>query len=66
MIVSSYKTELLRRRGPRPNVEAIEFATIDWVVWLNNQRLLELIGDTPSAEKETLYCERFHESALAA
>jgi len=34
---------------------AVEFATLVWVDWFNNQRLLGPIGDLPPAEFEALY-----------
>jgi transposase InsO family protein len=50
-----YKTEVIRRRGPWKNIDDVEFATLEWVDWFNNQRLLESIGDIPPAEYEMLY-----------
>jgi transposase InsO family protein len=47
-----YKTEVIRRRGPWRNVEAVEYATLEWVDWFNTRRLLEPIGDVPPAEFE--------------
>jgi putative transposase len=32
-----YKTEVIRRRGPWRNIEAVEFATLEWVHWFNNK-----------------------------
>ncbi len=32
-----------------------EFATLEWVDWFNNRRLLEPIGDIPPTEFEALY-----------
>ena len=32
------------RRGPWRHLEAVEFATLEWVDWFNNRRLLEPIG----------------------
>jgi putative transposase len=32
-IIGLYKTELIRRRGPWRNIEAVEYATLDWVDW---------------------------------
>jgi putative transposase len=49
-IIGLYKTEVIRRRGPWRNVEAVEFATLEWVDWFNNRRLLEPIGNVPPAE----------------
>jgi putative transposase len=39
-----YKTELIRRGGPWRNVDAVEYATLEWVDWFNHRRLLEPIG----------------------
>jgi transposase InsO family protein len=47
-----YKTEVIRRRGPWKNVDDVEFATLEWVDWFNNRRLLEPIGYIPPAEYE--------------
>jgi putative transposase len=57
---------VIRRRGPWRNVEAVEFATLEWVDWFNNRRLLEPIGNVPPAEfEQEYYCN--HEShAMAA
>ena len=61
-----YKTEVIRRRGPRKNIEAIEYATLEWVDWFNNRRLLEPTGDVPPAEYETMYYRQLEESAMVA
>jgi transposase InsO family protein len=50
-----YKTELIRRRGPWRSVEAVELATLEWVDWFNNRRLLEPLGFVPPAEFEAVY-----------
>lgn len=50
-----YKTELIRRRGPWRNAEAVELATLEWVDWFNNRRLLEPLGYLPPAEFEQAY-----------
>ena len=49
-----YKTEVIHRRGPWRSFEAVEFATLEWVDWFNNRRLLEPIGNIPPAEAEAL------------
>ncbi len=36
-----YKAEVIWRRGPWRSFEAVEFATLEWVDWFNNRRLLE-------------------------
>jgi transposase InsO family protein len=33
-------------------MEAVEFATLEWVDWFNNRRLLQPIGHIPPAEAE--------------
>lgn len=50
-----YKTEVIRRKGLWRSIEDVEFATLGWVHWFNNERLLEPIGDIPPAEFEGLY-----------
>ena len=47
-----YKAEVIHRRGPWRNFEAVEFATLEWVDWFNHRRLLEPIGNIPPAEAE--------------
>jgi transposase InsO family protein len=56
----------IRRRGPWRNLEAVEFATLEWVDWYNNRRLLEPIGNIPPAEAEARYYAAQQEVALAA
>ena len=50
-----FKTELIHRRGPWRSLDAVEFATLEWVHWFNNIRLLEPIGYVPPAEFENAY-----------
>jgi transposase InsO family protein len=61
-----YKTEVIRRRGPWKNIEDVEYATLEWVDWFNNRRLLEPIGDMPPAEYEMMYYRQLEESAMVA
>ena len=61
-----YKAEVIWRRGPWRNFEAVEFATLEWVDWFNNKRLLEPIGNIPPAEAEARYYAQFNEPAIAA
>jgi transposase InsO family protein len=65
-VIGLFKTEVIRRRGPWRNMEAVEFATLDWVDWFNNRRLLEPIGNMPPAEAEARYYASLEEPALAA
>ncbi len=50
-----YKAEVIHRSGPWQNLEAVEFATLQWVDWFNNRRLLEPIGNSPPVEAEERY-----------
>jgi transposase InsO family protein len=61
-----YKTELIQRRGPWRSFEAVEFATLEWVDWFNNRRLLQPIGNIPPAEAEARYYALLDEPAMAA
>ena len=61
-----FKTEVIRKRGPWRNLEAVEFATLDWVDWFNNRRLLEPIGNIPPVEYEQAYYRMAEAPAMAA
>ncbi len=49
-----YKAEVIHRRGPWRSFEAVEYATLEWVDWFNNQRLLGPIGNIPPAEAKQI------------
>ena len=61
-----YKAEVIYRRGPWRSFEAVEFATLAWVDWFNNRRLLEPIGNIPPAEAEQRYYAMLDDPAMAA
>jgi putative transposase len=61
-----YKAEVIHRRGPWRSFEAVEFATLEWVDWFNNRRLLEPIGNIPPAEAEERYYAALEQSEMAA
>lgn len=61
-VIGLFKTEVIRLKGPWRHLEAVEFATLDWVDWFNHRRLLEPIGDMPPAEYEARY---YHQAAVA-
>jgi putative transposase len=56
-VIGLFKTEIIHRRGPWRSMEAVEFATLEWVDWFNTRRLLEPIGYVPPAEYEARYYE---------
>jgi len=61
-----YKAEVIHRRGPWRNFEAVEFATLEWVDWFNHRRLLEPIGNIPPAEAEERHYATLDAPAMAA
>jgi putative transposase len=65
-IIGLYKTEVIHRRGPWRKLDDVEYATLEWVDWFNNRRLLESIGNLPPSEFELLYYRQLEESASAA
>ena len=65
-IIGLFKTEVIDRRGPWRNVDAVEYATLEWVDWFNHRRLLEPIGNVPPAELESAYHRQQQELAMTA
>ena len=61
-----YKAEVIHRRGPWRTIEAVEFATLEWVDWFNQRRLLEPIGNIPPAEAEANFYAALEQPAMAA
>jgi len=61
-----YKAEVIWHRGPWRSFEAVEFATLEWVSWFNNRRLLSSIGNMPPAEAEANYYARTEEDLKQA
>ena len=61
-----YKTEVIRRRGPWRNLDAVEYATLEWVDWFNNRHLLSRIGHVPPAEFEEEYYRKETAPAMVA
>jgi putative transposase len=57
-IIGLFKTEVIQLKGPWRHLEAVEFATLRWVDWFNNRRLLEPIGYVPPSEFEARYYEQ--------
>jgi transposase InsO family protein len=65
-IIGLFKTEIIHRRGPWRNLEAVEYATLEWVDWFNHRRLLEPIGNIPPAELEATYHQSTSQLPMAA
>ena len=54
-IIGLFKTEVIRRKGPWRGVDDAEFATLTWISWFNQGRLLEPLGHIPPVEYEQAY-----------
>jgi putative transposase len=63
-VIGLFKTELIKPRGPWRTVDEVEAATLHYVHWFNNDRLLEANGDLPPVELEQAHY-RLHNSDLA-
>jgi putative transposase len=61
-IIGLFKTEVIRRKGPWKNLEAVEFATLAWVDRFNHRRLLEPIGYVSPEEYEARDYEQAEEA----
>jgi transposase InsO family protein len=64
-IIGLFKTEVIQLKGPWRHLEAVEFATLRWVDWFNNRRLLEPIGYVPPAEYEASYYHQVRAATIA-
>jgi transposase InsO family protein len=61
-----YKAEVIHRRRSWRSRDEVELATLKWVDWYNNRRLLEPLGYIPPAEAEALYYNQLPELPMAA
>jgi len=61
-----YKTEVIRKQGPWRTIEDVEMATLVWVDWFNNRRLLGPIGHIPPLEFEQAYYGLQRSAAMGA
>ena len=60
-----YKAEVIRENGPWRGLDDVEQATLTWVDWFNNRRILQPIGDVPPAEYELMYDQQNESSNVA-
>jgi len=60
------RRNVIHRQGPWRNLDAVEYATWEWVDWFNHRRLMEPIGYVPPAELERAYYRQLEGSAIAA
>jgi putative transposase len=61
-----YKTEVIWKDGPWRGIDPVEYATLEWVDWFNNRRLLGPIGNIPPAEYEKMYYDQNETPAAVA
>ena len=59
-VIGLFKTEVIHRDGPWRGFEDVEMATLEWVAWFNQERLLEPLGYVPPAEFEAQYYDTHH------
>ena len=65
-VIGLFKTEVINHQGPWRTFESVEYATLVWVDWYNQQRLHSAIDYVPPAEFEMTYYEQLSESGVAA
>ena len=61
-----YKAEVIHRRSSWRTREEVEWATLQWIDWYNNRRLMEPLGHIPPAEAEAAYYSQIPSLAIAA
>ena len=61
-----FKAEVIHRRASWRSIQDVELATLEWVDWFNNRRLLQPIGNIPPAEAEAAYYANLEETRIAA
>jgi transposase InsO family protein len=59
-----YKAEVIHKDGPWQSIEQVELATLDWVDWFNNQRIMEPLGYLSPKEFEMIYYEQEERPAV--
>ncbi len=57
---------MIHRRGPWRSFEAVEYATLEWIDWFNNRRLLEPDRKRPTRRSRSAVVGRREQVAIAA
>ena len=65
-LIGLFKTEVIHLQGPWRSLASVEVATMNWVDWYNNRRLLGSIGDMPPAEAEAKHHAALEATPMAA
>ncbi len=53
-----FKAEVIKQLGPRKTMQDLEWETMHWIDWYNQDRLPSSIGYMPPAEAERRYLEQ--------
>ena len=61
-----FKTEVINLLGPWKSMAQVEWETLQWVSWYNNERLHSAIGHRPPQEGEDAFHERMNALENAA
>jgi transposase InsO family protein len=65
-IIGLFKTEIIKRGAPWRHAEQVELATLRWVGWFNDTRLMEVLGYRPPVEVEQEYYRSQEAQAMVA
>ena len=65
-VIGLFKTELIHHQGTWRSLAAVEVATMNWVDWYNNRRLLGSIGGIPPAAAEASHYATLEVAPMAA
>ena len=57
-VIGLFKAEVIKQLGPWKTMQDVEWETMHWVDWYNQDRLLSSIGYMPPAEAERQYLEQ--------
>ena len=52
-IIGPYKAEVIHRRDRWDSLKQVEWETMHWITWFNQDRNYETLGDIPPAKLET-------------
>jgi len=64
-VIGLFKTEVIRHICLWRGADDVEYATLEWVSWLNTCRLVEPLGYLSPAEYEAQFQEQFQELQIA-
>jgi putative transposase len=60
-----YKAEVIHRRSSWKTIEQVELATLTWVAWFNNTRLMQSLGYIPPAQAEEKYYAQMNDKTAS-